>query len=354
MNLKVDLVPATRRKSKPKDPLKLAFGTTFSDHMFTMRYLKGQWVDPRIGPYQPLSLDPAAMCLHYGQGVFEGMKAYRRAGKAYLFRPRDNMLRLNASARRMVMPEVDVDFVLECMRELVRIEEDWIPELPGTSLYIRPTMIATEPKLGVRAALEYLFYIIVGPVGPYFPEGFNPLKLMVSDKYVRAVRGGVGFSKTMGNYAASLLGGKDASDAGCSQVLWLDAIERKYIEETSTMNVFVKFESELATQPLDGTILPGITRDSVIRIAKDWNLVVNERRVSINEIIEGTKSGKTKEVFGAGTAAIIAPIGELVYQGKSYVVAGGKTGDLTRKLYEELSAVQCGERKDKYGWVVSI
>ncbi|RDE13953.1 MAG: branched chain amino acid aminotransferase [Candidatus Thorarchaeota archaeon] len=354
MNLKVELVPPVRRKPKPKDPLKLPFGSTFTDHMFTMRYRNSEWSDPQIGPYQPLSLDPAAMCLHYGQGIFEGMKAYRRAGKVYLFRPRDNIMRLNDSAKRMVMPEVDVDFVLGCLKELVKTERDWIPDLPGTSLYIRPTMIAVEPKLGVRASLEYLFYIIVGPVGPYFPEGFNPLKIMVSDKYVRAVRGGVGFSKTMGNYAASLLGGKEASDAGCSQVLWLDAIERKYVEETSTMNVFVKFDKELATPPLDGTILPGITRHSVIRIAKDWNLTVNERRVSIDEIADGTKSGKVKELFGAGTAATIAPIGELLYQGKSYVVSGGKTGDLTRRLYDELTALQCGEGKDKYGWVVSV
>lgn len=354
MNLKVDLVPSTRRKAKPKDPLKLAFGSTFTDHMFIMNYRNGQWSEPRIGAYQPLSLDPAAMCLHYGQGIFEGMKAYRRSGKVYLFRPRDNILRLNASAKRMVMPEVDVDFVLDCMKELVKIEKDWIPELPGTSLYIRPTMIAVEAKLGVRASQEYLFYIIVGPVGPYFPEGFNPLKILVSDRYVRAVRGGVGFSKTIGNYAASLLGGKEASDAGCSQVMWLDALERKYIEETSTMNVFVMFDKELATQPLDGTILPGITRDSVIRIAKDWKLTVNERRVSIDEVVEGTKSGRVKEVFGAGTAAIIAPIGELVYQGKPYLVGGGKTGELTRKLYDELTALQCGEGKDKYNWVVSV
>ncbi|RDE17803.1 MAG: branched chain amino acid aminotransferase [Candidatus Thorarchaeota archaeon] len=354
MKLKVDLIPLRQRKQKPTDPLKLEFGTTFTDHMFTMSYREGMWNDPRIGPFQPLSLNPAAMCLHYGQGVFEGMKAYRRKGKVYLFRPRDNILRLNSSAKRIVMPEVDIDFTLDCLKDLIRIERDWIPEVSGTSLYIRPTMIATEPKLGVRASLEYLFYIILSPVGPYFREGFNPVKLLVSEKYVRAVRGGIGFSKTVGNYAASLLAGKEAADQGYSQVLWLDALDRQYIEETSTMNVFVKFRDELATSPLDGTILPGITRDSVLRISRDWGLKVSERRVSIHELLKGIEAGTVQEVFGAGTAAIIAPIGELSYQGTAYVINGGKTGDLTRRLYDEILGIQCGERQDSHGWVLSV
>jgi len=354
MNLKVDLLPLGQRKQKPADPLKLEFGTTFTDHMFTMSYRGGQWTDPSIGPFQPLSLNPAAMCLHYGQGVFEGMKAYRRKGKVYLFRPRDNILRLNSSAKRIVMPAVETDFVLDCLKELIRIERDWIPEVPGTSLYIRPTMIATEPKLGVRASLEYLFFIILSPVGPYFKEGFNPVKLLVSEKYVRAVRGGIGFSKTVGNYAASLLAGKEAADLGYSQVLWLDALEREYIEETSTMNVFVRFKDELATSPLDGTILPGMTRDSVLRISRDWGLKVSERRISIHELLKGIESGTVREVFGAGTAAVIAPIGELSYQGKAHVINGGKTGDLTRRLYDEILGIQCGEKRDSYGWVLSV
>jgi branched-chain amino acid aminotransferase len=354
MKLKMDLVPGPSRKQKPKDPMKLQFGKTFTDHMFTMYYRNGEWVDPQIGPYRPLSLDPAAMCFHYGQGIIEGMKAFRRGKKIHLFRPRDNFLRLNASAKRMAMPEVDVDFMVECLKELVKMDREWIPELPGTSLYIRPTMIAIESKLGVAAAQEYLLFVILSPVGPYFKEGFNPVKLLVSDKYVRAVRGGVGYSKTMANYAASLLGGKEAADMGYSQVLWLDAIERKYIEETSTMNVFVRFDNELVTPPLDGTILPGITRDSVIHLARDWSLVVSERRISINEILDGIQSGRLKEVFGAGTAAIIAPIGELYYQGKSYVVAGGRTGEIARKLYDELNGIQCGERMDSHSWVVSM
>ncbi|MHA1654089.1 MAG: branched-chain amino acid aminotransferase [Candidatus Thorarchaeota archaeon] len=354
MEIEVNLVPPEKRGSLPADPLNIGFGTVFTDHMFTMVYSDGHWHDARIGPYGPLALDPAALVLHYGQGIFEGMKAYRRGENVFLFRPEKNIERLNASARRMVMPEIDPEFGLYSIKRLVSIERDWIPQLPGTSLYIRPNMIATEARLGVKPAKEFLYYVILSPVGPYFKGGFNPVKVFVSDKYVRAVRGGVGAAKTIGNYAASLLGTQEAIELGYSQVLWLDAIERKYIEECGTMNVFVKFDDELATTPLDGAILPGITRDSVIHMARDWGLTVNERKISIDELIEGVRSGKVEELFGTGTAAIIAPIGELYYKGQAYVVGDGQVGELTRRLYDTLTGIQSGEIEDPYGWVVRV
>ncbi len=354
MEIEFSLLPPEKRRTPPGDPLSIPFGTIFTDHMFTMTYSEGQWHDPRIEPYHPLSLDPAALVLHYGQGIFEGLKAYRRGERVLLFRPDKNIERLNASARRLVMPELDPGFALHCIKELVKVERDWIPEVRGTSLYIRPTMIAVEARLGVKPAKEFLYYIILSPVGPYFKEGFNPVKVYVSDKYVRAVRGGVGAAKTIGNYAASLLGTKEAIEMGYSQVLWLDAIERRYIEECGTMNVFVKFDDELATTPLDGAILPGITRDSVIRLTRDWGLRVRERPISIDELTEGLRTGKVEEVFGTGTAAIVAPIGEIYYKGEVYRVGDGKSGPLATRLYDTLTGIQCGEIEDPYGWTVEV
>ncbi|MFW9787228.1 MAG: branched-chain amino acid aminotransferase [Candidatus Thorarchaeota archaeon] len=352
MNIDVDLVPKDERKEKPQDVLQVPFGTVFSDHMFSMRYDGSSWVDARIHPFGPLSLSPAALCLHYGQGIFEGMKAYRRGDRVLLFRPELNFKRLNVSAERMVMPNVDAEFALRALMKLLKIEADWVPEVPGSSLYIRPTMIATEPKLGVRPSQEYLYYVIVGPVGPYFKEGFAPVKIYVSDKYVRAVRGGTGSAKASGNYAASLLAGTDATKVGYSQVLWLDALERKWIEEVGTMNLFVRFDDEVATPPLSGSILPGVTRDSVLTLVKDYGLNRHERMISIDEIIEGLRSGKVKEIFGCGTAAIIAPVGNLWYKDTSYKVSNGQTGELTRRLFDDLIGIQSGEREDPYGWVV--
>jgi branched-chain amino acid aminotransferase len=244
--------------------------------------------------------------------------------------------------------------VLKSLKNLISIEKEWIPQLTGTSLYIRPTLIGSEPKLGVRASNEYLFYIILSPVGPYFKEGFKPVRIMVSEEYVRAVKGGVGSAKTAGNYAASLLAGTKAQELGCSQVLWLDALEKEYLEEVGTMNIFVRFDDELATPSLSGTILPGITRASVIQIANDWGYSVNERQVSITEVIEGIKSGKVLEIFGCGTAAIIAPVGLLHYKGVPHEVSAGKIGVLTQKLFHELTGIQCGERPDPYDWVVEV
>ncbi|MFQ5832201.1 MAG: branched-chain amino acid aminotransferase [Candidatus Thorarchaeota archaeon] len=354
MKIQANLLPEKDRKQKPTDVLKLAFGTVFSDHMFLMDHKNGEWTDARIEPYAPLSIDPAALVLHYGQGIFEGLKAYRRGERVLLFRPSKNIERMNQSATRMVMPTLDPDFALESMLNLIRIERDWVPQVAGSSLYVRPTMIGTEPKLGVRASSEYLYYIILSPVGPYFPSGFGPVKIMVADKHVRAAKGGVGAAKTMGNYAAGLLAGKEAADVGYSQVLWLDAHDRKYLEEVGTMNIAVKFDDELATPPLSGTILPGITRDSVLHIARDWGLDVNERPITIDEVIEGLSTGKVQEIFGIGTAAIIAPVGSLYFKGKAYAVADGNTGPVTQRFYDELIGIQSGEREDKFGWVIEV
>ncbi|MBS3794355.1 MAG: branched-chain amino acid aminotransferase [Candidatus Thorarchaeota archaeon] len=350
----VTLVREDNRKQKPSDPMNLTFGSVYTDHMLTMCYRNGQWLSPEIKPYAPLELSPAALVLHYGQGIFEGMKAYRRGNRVLLFRPRENFKRLNRSAKRMVMPKVDQDFILDALAKLIDIERDWIPREHGTSLYIRPTMIATEPKLGVKPSDEYLFYIILSPVGPYFKEGFSPVSIHVSSRYTRAVRGGVGAAKTMSNYATSLLATKKASEKGYSQVLWLDAIEREYIEECGTMNVFVRFDDELATPPLNDTILPGITRDSVLKLARDWGYHVNERKISIHETIDAIEKGKILEIFGTGTAAVIAPVGELHFENTSYQIANGTVGDLSQRLFDTLTGIQCGEIDDSYGWIYEV
>jgi branched-chain amino acid aminotransferase len=354
MKIDVDLVPKDERKEKPTDVLQVSFGTVFSDHMFSMNHNGIEWTGARIHPYGPLSLSPAALCLHYGQGIFEGMKAYRRGNRVLLFRPEMNFKRLNASAERMVMPTIDTEFALKSLMELLKTDSDWVPEIPGSSLYVRPTMIGTEPKLGVRPSQEYLYYVILSPVGPYFKEGFSPVKIYVSDKYVRAVQGGTGAAKASGNYAASLLAGTDATKVGYSQVLWLDALERRWIEEVGTMNLFVRFDDEVATPPLSGSILPGVTRDSVLTLVKDYGLTPTERMISIDEIIEGITSGKVREIFGCGTAAIIAPVGSLWYKEKPYEVSKGQTGELTQRLFDDLIGIQSGEREDPHGWVVAV
>ncbi|MBY8996230.1 MAG: branched-chain amino acid aminotransferase [Candidatus Thorarchaeota archaeon] len=354
MNIDIDLVPKDERKEKPTDVLQVAFGTVFSDHMFSMRHTDGDWKDVRIHPYGPLLLSPAAQILHYAQGIFEGMKAYRRGDRVLLFRPEMNFKRLKASAERMVMPTIEIDFALHSLMELLKIDSEWVPEVLGSSLYIRPTMIATEPKLGVRPSKEYLYYVILSPVGPYFKEGFAPVKIYVSDKYVRAVKGGTGAAKASGNYAASLLAGTDAARVGYSQVLWLDAHERKWIEEVGTMNLFVRFDDEVVTPPLGGSILPGVTRDSVLTLVKDYGLTPTERMISIDEIIEGISSGKVKEIFGCGTAAIIAPVGSLWYKDTPHEVSDGQTGELTQRLFDDLIGIQSGELEDPHDWVVPV
>jgi branched-chain amino acid aminotransferase len=354
MEIKVRVT--TQPREKPIDESTLGFGRIFSDHMFLVDWDTAKsWHNARIEPYRFLNLDPAAVCLHYGQEVFEGLKAYHgKDGGIYLFRAADNFKRLNVSARRVCMPELDVGFSMEALKKLILLDREWIPKTRGTSLYIRPTMIATEPFLGVRPAGQYLFYIITGPVGAYYPEGLNPVKIYVEDRFARVVPGGTGEAKTGGNYAASLLAAEEAKKNGFTQVLWLDGCEKRWVEEVGTMNIFFVIDDEVLTAPLTGSILGGITRDSVIRIARSWGLRVQEKSVSINEVFAAAESGRLKEAFGTGTAAVISPVGQITYKAKDYVIADGNMGDLSRRLYDEIMAIQYGERPDPYGWVERI
>ncbi len=356
MQIKIVKAKPANLKPKPADESKLGFGKIFTDHFFTMKYHADRgWYDAMVEPYRPISLDPTAMCLHYGQEIFEGLKAYRgKDNKIYLFRPYENIKRMNASAERLCMPKVDPELFMDALKKLVLIEKDWIPRTRGASLYIRPTMIATEAALGVHDANEYLFFIVVGPVGVYYPQGFSPTSMYVTDDYVRAVRGGIGYIKAAGNYAASLLASKLAMEKGFTQVLWLDAVERKYIEEVGTSNVFFLLGDELITPPLGGSILPGVTRDSVMQIARSLNIPVSERPISIDEIIDASASGKLKEAFASGTAAIVSPIGQIFYRGKPIIINEGKTGNLTERLYNEILQIQYGEKDDPFGWRMLI
>ncbi len=346
-------VSASKRKPKPENESSLGFGRIFSDHMFLMNYSEGRgWHDARIAPYGRIGLDPAAMVLHYGQEIFEGLKAYRGAGGAIcLFRPRMNFERLNRSASRLCMPEIPVDDQLEAVSALVRRDRDWIPASRGTSLYIRPVIAATEAGLGVRPAAEYLYFIITGPVGNYYARGFEPVRILVEEKYVRAARGGVGEAKTGGNYAASLLAAKKAKEKGFDQVLWLDAGRLEYVEEVGTMNIFFVIGDEFVTPPLSGSILPGVTRDSVLKLARDWGWKVSERPIGIEEVRKSAADGTLREVFGTGTAAVISPVGLLCYKGEEIVVCGGKVGEVAEKLFNEITGIQYGELPDRYGWV---
>jgi branched-chain amino acid aminotransferase len=352
MDIEIELLPESEQKDLPSSS-NLSFGKHLSDHMFLMDYKSDTgWHNARILPYGNFSLDPASACLHYGQAIFEGLKAYRgKDDKIRLFRAGENMNRLNHSAWRMCMPQVDKDELLQAIKTLIQIEKRWVPKAKGTSLYVRPFMIATEAFLGVRPAREYLLSVILSPVGAYYAEGFSPVKIFVTDKYVRAVSGGVGEAKTAGNYAASLMASEKAKELGFTQVLWLDAAERRYIEEVGTMNIFFLLEDALVTPELSGSILPGITRDSVLRLARGWGLRVEERPITINEVLEKVKNKALKECFGTGTAAVISPVGDLYYKGENYSINGGKTGDLAQRLFDEITGLQYGERKDAYGWM---
>jgi len=356
MEITITSAPPDQLKKRPADESQLGFGDIFTDHMFIANYESGKgWFDPRIEPYGDIHLDPAAMGLHYGQEIFEGLKAYRgKDNGIYLFRARDNCARLNRSATRLCMPEVDLDLFMEGMTKLILLDKEWVPRTEGTSLYIRPIMLATEPHLGVRPSRTYIFYVIIGPVGAYYKEGLNPVKIYVEDQYIRAALGGTGEAKTAGNYAASLLATELAMEKGFTQVLWLDAVEKKYVEEVGTMNMFFVIGDEIITAPLNGSILPGITRDSVIHILKDWGLTVSERSLSIDEVISAAESENLKEAFGSGTAAVISPVGQITFKGKDYVVAGGKMGDLSLRLYDEITALQYAGKPDPYGWVERI
>jgi branched-chain amino acid aminotransferase len=295
------------------------------------------------------------MFLHYAQGAFEGLKAYRTdSGNIQLFRPQENFKRLNRSCRRLCIPEIDENFVLDALKRLLTIEKDWVPGEPETSLYIRPTVIAMDPYLGVRASFAYRFFIILSPVGAYYPEGFNPVKILVTSDYVRAVRGGVGEAKTPGNYASSILAGEKAHEAGYSQVLWLDGVEQKYLEEVGSMNIFFVIDDEIVTPELNGSILPGITRNSVIKLANHWNDNVSERKIGIDELMQAHSSGKLQEVFGAGTAAVISPVGEIKYGDQVITIAGGEVGPVAQKYYNAITGIQYGKDEDQLGWVVPV
>jgi branched-chain amino acid aminotransferase len=353
--MELTIQKSSNPKPKP-DQTKLGFGTHFTDHMLNMDYTRDLgWHNTRIEPYAPFALNPATMVLHYGQGIFEGMKAYRRKdGNVQLFRPRDNFNRLNYSARKLCMPEIDVDHALNGLKQLIQVEREWVPGAEGTSLYIRPTMIATDPFLGVRASYTYRFFIILSPVGAYYAEGFNPIKIMVTREHVRAVRGGVGDTKTLGNYAASLLAGQKAHDAGYTQVLWLDGVDQKYVEEVGSMNIFFVIKNELITPSLSGSILPGITRDSVLKLAQQWNMPAVERKIAIDEVIAAQKDGTLTEIFGSGTAAVISPVGQLKYEDQVITIGQGKVGPIAQKLYDAITDIQYSRSDDTMGWIEPV
>jgi branched-chain amino acid aminotransferase len=342
-------------KPKPRDE-DLVFGRVFTDHMFLMDGVADHgWQNPRVEPYGPLSLDPSAAVLHYSQEIFEGLKAYRSPRDTILlFRPDKNAARLNRSAARMCMPPVDEKLFTEAIKTLVAVDKNWVPHAPGTSLYIRPAMIATEAFLGVRPAKSYLFFIILSPVGAYYAEGFNPVKILVEDKYVRAVKGGTGAAKTGGNYAASLAAGEEAHHHGCAQVLYLDGVERKYVEEVGSMNIAFVIDGVLVTPSLTGSILEGVTRDTVLQLARDWNIPVSERLISVDEVIAAAGKGRLSEAFGMGTAAVVSPVSDFVYKGENIRVGDGKVGPLAQRLFDEISAIQRGLKADPHGWVVEI
>lgn len=355
MNQKISIQKTLKPKAKP-DEKNLGFGKIFTDHMFIMDYSKEKgWHDPRIIPYGPLSLDPSSMVFHYGQAIFEGLKAYKtRDGKINLFRPEMNMKRINLSNDRMSIPMIDEAFAVEAVKTLVSIDRSWIPSEPGTSLYIRPFIIAADPFLGVRPSETYKFIIILSPSGAYYPSGINPIKIMIENEYVRAVKGGTGYVKTAGNYAASLKAQEIAHEKGYVQVLWLDGIERKYIQEVGSMNVFFKIGGEVVTPSLEGSVLPGITRDSCIYLLKHWGVKISERRLGADELFNAAADGKLVEAFGTGTAAVISPIGELNWNDRIITVNGGKIGELSMKLYETITGIQLGAIKDEFGWIIEV
>ncbi len=355
MSMNITVQKTTNPKLKP-DFNHLGFGKIFTDHQFIMDYTPEQgWHNPRIVPYGPLSLDPATSALHYGQSIFEGMKAYKTSdGRILLFRPRRNMERLNLSCDRMCIPQIDPDFGVEAVKTLVKLDQDWIPTLPNTSLYIRPFIFGCDPYLGVKASARYLFIIILSPVGPYFPQGINPVRIHVEAEYVRAVRGGTGAAKACGNYGGSLKAQMEASKHGYVQVLWLDGIERKYVEEVGAMNVFFKIGDRVITAPLTGSILPGITRESIIEILRRDQVPVEERPLAIQEIFAAHDQGMLEESFGTGTAAVISPIGCLHWRGREIKINHEQTGPLALHLYQTLTGIQYGVIKDEFNWTVEV
>ncbi|WP_407269861.1 branched-chain amino acid aminotransferase [Radiobacillus sp. PE A8.2] len=349
-------VTLTENKKEIPQSNQLEFGRIYSDHMFIMDYEASTgWHSPRIVPYQNLVLDPAAIVFHYGQTVFEGLKAYvTKQGNVQLFRPEKNMERLNRSNDRMCIPRIDEDFGLEAIKKLVSIDKDWIPTAPGTSLYVRPFIISTEPYLGVAPSKKYQFIIILSPVGAYYKEGINPIKIAVESKFVRAVSGGTGEAKTAGNYAASLKAQEVVAEQGYAQVLWLDGVERNYIEEVGSMNIFFKINGEIVTPALNGSILEGVTRNSVIELLKKWEIPVIEKQISMDDIYQAYQDGHLEEAFGSGTAAVISPVGELAWNDDKLKINNGEIGPIAKKLYDTLTGIQYGAEADPFGWIVEV
>ena len=355
MSEPIRITKAPTLKKKPKDS-ELGFGIIFTDHMFVANFQEEKgWYDPRVEPYAPIPLDPAAAVLHYAQAVFDGLKAFRGPdGTIRLFRPQKHAERLNNSARRMCIPPLDPELALQSIVTAVQTDREWVPRMAGTSLYIRPTIIASEAFLGVRPARSYLYFVILSPVGAYYPEGMAPVKIRVEEHYVRAVEGGLGGAKTGANYAASLMAGEEAKHEGFTQVLWLDGVHRRYIDEVGTMNIMVKIGDEVITPPLTGTVLPGVTRDSVLTLLRDWGLRASERQVGIDEVMAAHRAGTLTEVWGTGTAAVISPVGELAYKGEKMVINGGKIGPLTQRLYDAIVGIQYGQAPDPHGWTLEV
>ena len=353
--MEIKVTRAAQLKEKP-DSSKLVFGKCMTDHMFIIDYDAGQgWHDARIIPYGPLMIDPAAKVLHYAEEIFEGLKAYRTAdGSIQLFRVMDNIKRMNDSADRLCMPQIPEDIAFEGIRALVEMEQEWVPSEKDTSLYIRPFMIGLDAALGVHSSHHVQFIVVVCPVGAYYPEGLNPVKIYIEDEDVRAVKGGTGMAKTGGNYAASLRAGNRAEAKGYTQVLWLDGVHRKYIEEVGAMNVMFKVDGKILTPDLNGSVLPGITRRSCIQLLKDWGYEVEERRISAEELFEAAKSGKLEEAWGTGTAAVISPIGELAEGDEKCIINNNQIGEVTQKLYDELTGIQWGRVADPHNWITKI
>ncbi|MCP3031923.1 branched-chain amino acid aminotransferase [Halobacillus sp. A1] len=352
---RLEIVKNNQQKPKPESD-QIPFGSVFTDHMFVMDYdsEKG-WYDPRIVPYEPLTLDPAAMIFHYGQTVFEGLKAYRGEGdRILLFRPEQNFARLNRSSERLSIPPINEEELMDHLRELISLEKDWVPETKGTSLYIRPFIIATEPNLAVAPSKTYKLMIILSPVGSYFTGGLRPVTINVEDQFTRAVKGGTGMAKTAGNYSAAYQAQAKASQEGGAEVLWLDGVEKRFIEEVGSMNIFFKINGEVITPELSGSILKGITRMSIIELLNDWGFHVTERKISIDELYQAYEEGTVEEVFGTGTAAVISPVGEFNWLGKKMVINDHQIGDLSQKLYDTITGIQRGEVTDSYEWTVEV
>ena len=351
----IKITKAKTSKIDSVDFENLGFGEVFSDHMFSMDYENGEWINQRIEPYGKIEFEPAMCTLHYAQAVFEGLKAFNAKDSSInIFRPEKNLERMNRSNERMCMPIIDKDMFFDVMTELIKLERDWIPKDTGHSLYIRPFIFGTENFLGVHPSSTYRFMIILSPVGAYYKEGFNPVSLLVPEEYVRAVKGGVGEAKTAGNYAASLLPAKIAQEKGFTQVLWLDGEHHKYIDEVGTMNIFFVIDDEVITPPLEGSILPGVTRDTVLDLTKSWGMKVSERRISIDELIQSSKEGRLQEVFGTGTAAVISPVDEIQYRDTNININEGQIGPIARRLFDEISGIQYGEIPDTHGWIYNI